>query len=118
MTLMPAPAPAKPVPPLLVSLRRAYGSCRALPVRLCEAALGDEPLQRKHRGVRRQDDELGTRGRQCEAAVDGPLERRLDLDPRFVEARVLAPERELGRAFARDDDGLQPLEQRLEVDVP
>src|SRR6188508_1506065 len=25
--LMPAPAPAKPVPPLPVSLRRAYGSC-------------------------------------------------------------------------------------------
>src|SRR5439155_17519724 len=28
---LPAPAPAKPVPPLLVSPRRAYGSCRGSP---------------------------------------------------------------------------------------
>src|SRR6266700_1358722 len=35
--LIPAPAPAKPVPPLLVSLRRAYGSC-VLPEPVAHAA--------------------------------------------------------------------------------
>ena len=46
------------------------------------------------------------------------LERRLDDDARLVEAAVLEAERELGRALAGGDDRLEPVEQRLEVDVP
>src|SRR5205823_5626824 len=47
--LMPAPAPAKPVPPLRVSLRRAYGSCRYLGARerneLFEAGRGSAGVE-------------------------------------------------------------------------
>ena len=41
-----------------------------------------------------------------------------DLDPLRREARVLAAQRELGGAVSRRDDALEPVEQRLEVDVP
>ena len=41
-----------------------------------------------------------------------------DLDRLGVEPGVLEAERELGRAVARDDHALEPVEQRLEVDVP
>src|SRR6476661_3971086 len=41
-TLIPAPAPAEPAPSLLVSLRRAYGSCGA--------RLREDELGRRHCG--------------------------------------------------------------------
>ena len=47
------------------------GSSRgALPVRLRVAARGDEPLQREHRGVGRQHDELAAVGREREPAIE------------------------------------------------
>ena len=51
--------------------------------------------------------------RSIAASSDG-----LDDDARLVEAAVLEAERKLGGALAGDDDRLEPVEQRLEVDVP
>src|SRR4051794_14617626 len=81
-------------------------------------ALGDDALQREHRRIRGQHDELLARGRELEAAVERALEARLELDRVLVEAGVLEPQGELCRPVARDDDALEPLEQRLEVHVP
>ena len=70
------------------------------------AAVGDDPAQRQHRGVGREHDELAARRDELEPAVEGPLELRLNLDPRRVEAAVLEPARievepELERALDR-----------------
>ncbi len=51
------------------------------------AAAGDDPSQREHRRVGGENGELAARGRQREAAVERPLERRHDLDPRRGRAR-------------------------------
>ena len=98
--------------------RRGSSSCGALPVGLCEAALGDDALQREHRGVGRQDDELAAVGRQFEAAV----ERRSRSGSTTICASSRPPYLKRSASSAARSpvatSVCETVEQRLEVDVP
>ena len=81
-------------------------------------ALGDDSPQCEHRRVGREDDELPAVRRQLEPAVERVVERGHDLDPFAGEAAVAEAQRQLRGAVAGGDEPLEPVEQRLEVDVP
>jgi hypothetical protein len=75
------------------------------------AALGDDAAQGEHGRVGGEDHELAARRRQLEAAVEGVLQRRHDLDAVAVEAAVGEPQSELGGTRARGDDVLDAAAQ-------
>src|SRR5439155_3792807 len=100
--LMPAPAPAKPAPPLLGRLCRAYGSCRPEPVE--ERQSGGERLALV---VREGAQPLGEDGR---ARGDQLLDdlragrRERDVDDAPVH-RIVAPLDPASLLEARDEHG-------------
>src|SRR5207248_8247628 len=98
--------------------RRESSSCHAFPVALCEPAVGDDALQSQHRRVGGEDDELAARRRQRKTAVERTAEIRHYLDRALVEAGVREAQGELRGALAGDDDSVETVEERLEVDIP
>ena len=82
------------------------------------AAPRDDPPQREHRRVGREQHELAAGRRQLQAAVERLLQIGHDLDPVAIEAAVGEAQRQLGGPRAGRDDTLEPAEERLEVDVP
>src|SRR5687768_18508400 len=82
------------------------------------AQIGERVAEREHRRVRRDDDDLLAGGRPRDDALERGRPSIDDVEARGVHTRVLEAQREVARAYSRDDGVIDARRERFEVRVP